>query len=198
MKILGEKKSWLVILLLAILSIIAEQYSIYLVFILYILAVGYSIYSLQTNNELSIIRRIFKGIFTFIIATLLFSFVYEKGFEILRVDSDMVASCNSIETKELLDKLLKDGAFKDSEKYRVESTDFIEFNKNEKSYSCKGILKADLENNKLFKENNAYVQEAMKGLAEKVRINIEYKIMNANIKDGFKVEITNHQIQIIK
>ena len=62
-----------------------------------------------------------------------------------------------------------------------------DFTKTQPIHSCKGILKADLENNKSFKENNAYVQEAMKGLAEKVRINIEYKIMNANIKDGFKV-----------
>ena len=198
MKILGEKKSWLVILFLAILSIVAEQYSIYLVLILYILAVSYSIYVLPTNNELSRIRRIFKGIFTFIIATLLFSFVYVKGYEILRVDSDMVASCNSIETKQLLDKLLKDGAFKDSEKYHVESTDFIEFNKNEKAYSCKGILKVDLENNKSFKESSAYVEEAMKGLAEKVKINIEYKVMNTNKKDYFEVEITNYQMQIVK
>ena len=53
MGILGEKYRWLVVVVLAVISVFVGMYNDYISILVGLLAFGYSIYSIPTNNELS-------------------------------------------------------------------------------------------------------------------------------------------------
>ena len=140
MGILGEKYRWLVVVVLAVISVFVGMYNDYISILVGLLAFGYSIYSIPTNNELSKIRKVGKWVSTFIITSLLFSFT-AKSVEVFLGLDKRPPTCNSIQVKQTLSEILNET---DSNKYSIENTSIKEYNKEENIYYCTAQLKLDL------------------------------------------------------
>ena len=185
MGILGEKYRWLVVVVLAVISVFVGMYNDYISILVGLLAFGYSIYSIPTNNELSKIRKVGKWVSTFIITSLLFSFT-AKSVEVFLGLDKRPPTCNSIQVKQTLSEILNET---DSNKYSIENTSIKEYNKEENIYYCTAQLKLDLTKNEAYINQNKVAQEALKNMVEKVGYKtVMYKVYSED-KKLFGVEI---------
>lgn len=194
MKMLNNYR-WLVVVITAIICIYVWIYNNYIFYFLYLIALVYAIYSTPTDN-LSTMIKIRKWILSFVIFNLLFSFTIVFVETIFGIDK-RPPSCNAIEVRETLDELLKEGEFNDSEKYKVQTTDIIEYSKEENVYYCKGTLEVDIENNDSLKnEDKIFLKESLKKLSEKVKINVNFKVETGDLKDSYSVNVVSHEFKI--
>ncbi len=179
MGILGEKYRWLVVVVLAVISVFVGMYNDYISILVGLLAFGYSIYSIPTNNELSKIRKVGKWVSTFIITSLLFSFT-AKSVEVFLGLDKRPPTCNSIQVKQTLSEILNET---DSNKYSIENTSIKEYNKEENIYYCTAQLKLDLTKNEAYINQNKVAQEALKNMVEKVGYKtVMYKVYSEDKK----------------
>ena len=185
MGILGEKYRWLVVVVLAVISVFVGMYNDYISILVGLLAFGYSIYSIPTNNELSKIKKVGKWVSTFIITSLLFTFT-GKSVEVFLGLDKRPPSCNSIQVKQTLSEILNET---DSDKYIIENSSIKEYNKEENIYYCTAQLKLDLTKNEAYNNQNEVAQDALKSMVEKVGYKtIMYKVYSED-KKLFGVEI---------
>lgn len=189
MKIFGEKNRRLVVVILAIISIFTWEYNNYSFFVLLAIAIGYSIYAISTNEEFSKKKKVINSIIVFMSSIILFAFSVAIGDRLLGFDNKP-PSCNSIETKQTLNEMLKEGipSFEKSNKYIVESAIINKFSEEENTYYCTATLAFDIKNNEQLKKEPKVIQDAMKGILEMAKRTLEFKV-SSDEKGYYNVEI---------
>ncbi len=191
MKIFGEKYRRLVVVILAIIGVLVMEYFpsfillntyktyevSYSSYIFLFIAFIYTLYAVYSSYDLSVSKKILKGIVLFFTTVILYSIVEVTTMAVTNVN-DKPAYCNSSRVKDSLTEMIKeDRAFKDSKKYKIASVSKVEYDEKENIYYCRAVLDFDIENNEhIQKEKNIVMKEALINMTKALKRTLDYKV----------------------